>query len=65
MTELMKEVIYTMGNIGGYATIEEIKEKHNEIFIREANLDEIYYACLDLVIKKEIENDKMHYFWIK
>ena len=58
MTELRereKEIIYTMENIGHYATLHTIRDRHNEIFVNSLGLDDIHHSLVDLACKDIVD----------
>lgn len=67
MTELRdreKEIIYTMENIGHYATIHTIRDRHNEIFANPLSLDDIRSILLSLACKDIVDQYYTNY-WLK
>ena len=59
-----REILITMETIGTYATAKEIKERHNEIFKTQLNLDSINmwltYFILNNVVDGYFDN-----YWMK
>lgn len=64
LKEKEKEIIYTMENIGHYATIHIIRDRHNEIFTNPLGLDDIRLILLELACKDIVDGYYTNY-WLK